>query len=290
MYVVAGVPGNTGKVVADTLLAQKQPVRVVVRSAEVGAPWKARGAEVAVADLDDVAAMTKALSGAKGVYLLLPPQYGSSDSRTDNAKRTAGYVKAIEASGVPHVVFLSSIGAHHDQGTGPILSLHDGEVALKAIAGPARAVTVVRAAYFMENWKDSLYGVAKGELPTFLKADKTIPMVAARDIGAVLAKALLEGGKGWSVIELSGPRDYSPIDVAAALARVTGKPIKAAEGPEQYMVPALTGAGLNAHWAGLFQELTHASNVGHLVFQGGGSRAVRGSTEVDVVLKGLVGA
>jgi len=292
MYVVAGVPGNTGKVVADTLLAQKQPVRVVVRSAQQGASWKARGAEVAVADLDDVGALTKAVSGANGAYLMLPPHYGSSQARTDNAKRTAGYVKAIEAGGVGHVVFLSSIGGHHDKGTGPILSLHDAEVALKAVAvaqGSKSAVTIVRAAYFMENWKDSLYGLAKGELPTFLKADRVIPMVAARDIGTTLATALLEGGKGYSVIELSGPRDYAPADVAAALGRVTGKPIKAAEGPEEYMVPALTGAGLNAHWAGLFQELTHASNVGLLAFEGGSARAVRGTTEVDVVLKALVG-
>ena len=286
MYVVAGVPGNTGKVVAETLLAAKQPVRVIVRKAEAGAEWKARGAEVAVAELDDVAALTKALTGAKGAYLLLPPQLQSSDARADNAKRTAGYVKAIAASGVPHVVFLSSIGAQHDSGTGPITSLHDAEVALRGVSA---AVTIVRAAYFLENWGGSLYGLAKNELPTFLKADKVIPMVASRDIGTTLAKALLEGGKGKSVIELSGPRDYSPADVAAALGRVTGKTIKAAEGPEEYMVPALTGAGLNAHWAGLFQELTHASNVGALVFEGGNARAIRGTTEAEVVLKGLVG-
>ena len=51
MYVVAGVSGNTGSVVADTLLAQKLPVRVVVRDEAKGAPWKAKGAEVAIADL-----------------------------------------------------------------------------------------------------------------------------------------------------------------------------------------------------------------------------------------------
>ncbi len=289
MYVVAGVSGNTGKVVAETLLAQKQPVRVVVRSAEKGAEWKARGAEVAVAELDDVAALTRALTGAKGAYLLLPPQMGSSDARAGNARRTAGYVKAIQASGVGHVVFLSSIGAQHDKGTGPITSLHDAEVALKAIAGPKTAVTLVRAAYFMENWGGSLYGLPQGELPTFLKADRVIPMVASRDIGTTAAKALLEGGKGFSVIELSGPRDYSPADAAAALERVAGKPVKAAEGPEEYMIPALTGAGLNAHWAGLFQELTHASNVGVLVFEGGTARALRGTTEIDAVLKGLIG-
>ena len=51
------------------------------------------------------------------------------------------------------------------------------------------------------------------------------------------------------MIELAGPRDYSPKDVAAALAEVTGKPVAVQQGPEEAMVPALTGAGLNRHWA-----------------------------------------
>ena len=43
----------------------------------------------------------------------------------------------------------------------------------------------------------------------------------------------------------------------AALARVVGRPIAVQEGPEEAMAPALTGAGMNAEWARLFQELTH---------------------------------
>ena len=60
MYVIAGVSGRTGAVVADTLLSQGKQVRVIVRNAEKGAAWQKKGAEVAVAELGDVAAMTKA--------------------------------------------------------------------------------------------------------------------------------------------------------------------------------------------------------------------------------------
>src|SRR6185295_17669043 len=73
MYVIAGVSGNTGSVVANTLLADKQPVRVIVRDAAKGEPWKAKGAEVVVASLDDRASLARALTGATGAYLLLPP-------------------------------------------------------------------------------------------------------------------------------------------------------------------------------------------------------------------------
>jgi uncharacterized protein YbjT (DUF2867 family) len=286
MYVVAGVSGNTGKVVADTLLQQKQPVRVLVRDADKGGPWKARGADVHIAQLDDVAALTASLKGAKGAYLLLPPQMSSVDARNDNARRTDGYVKAIHASGTPHVVFLSSIAAQHPRGTGPIGSVHDAEVALPTSGA---TLTFVRAAYFQENLAGSLYGLTNGVFPTFLTPDRPIAMVATRDIGTTAAKALLEGpSRQHSVIELSGPRDYSPNDIAAVLSRITGKEIKVAFGPEEAIIPALMGAGLNAHWAGLYKELIVGLNAGHVGFEGGAARAVRGTTEVETVLRSLV--
>ena len=47
MYVVAGATGRTGGVVADSLLQQGEAVTVIVRSAEKGRDWQAKGAEVA---------------------------------------------------------------------------------------------------------------------------------------------------------------------------------------------------------------------------------------------------
>jgi uncharacterized protein YbjT (DUF2867 family) len=285
MFAVAGVSGHTGKVVAETLLAQKKPVRLIVRDAAKGEEWKQRGAEVAVAELEDAEALTRALRGATGAYLLLPPMMGSTNVREDSAKRTASIAKAVDASGVGHVVFLSSTGSQHDAGTGPITSTHDAEVALSK----SRAdVTFLRAPYFMENLAGSLYAVDKGELPSFILIDKAIPMAATQDIGATAAKLLLEGGHGKSVVELHGPRDYSQKDVAAALSKITGKTVTAKQGPEEAMIPALTGAGLNAHWAGLYKEMIHGINTGHVAFEGGKVRTAKGSVEVDVVLRKLL--
>ena len=48
LFAVAGVTGNTGKVVADTLLSQGHAVRVIVRDAAKAEAFVARGATVAV--------------------------------------------------------------------------------------------------------------------------------------------------------------------------------------------------------------------------------------------------
>ena len=285
MFIVLGASGNTGKIVAETLLAQKKAVRVVLHNAAKGEAWKARGAEVAIADVEDGAALERALKGAEGAYVLLPPSFSSSQVRVDNGRRAKTIATAVEAAGVAHVVMLSSVGAQQPDGTGPVLSLHDAE----ATFGRTRAaVTFLRPAYFMENWGGSLHAVGQGALPTFLLADKAIPMVATKDIGLAAARLLAEGGSGKRVIEMAGPREYSPRDVAAALGRVIGKAIVAKQEPEEAMAAALMGSGMNAEWARLFQELTHGVNAGRVTWEGGHPRW-RGETDVEAVLAALVG-
>ncbi|HEX7665845.1 MAG TPA: NmrA family NAD(P)-binding protein [Polyangiaceae bacterium] len=287
MFVVTGVSGNTGSVVADTLLAQKRAVRVVVRDAKKAEAWKAKGAEIAVAELDDQAALTKAFQGAEGAYVLLPPDYASPDPNASNAKRADTIAKAIDAAGVKHVVLLSSVGAQHDAGTGPIVSLHRAE---QAFAKTKAATTFVRAAYFMENIGSSLYALPQGQFPTFFKTSLKFPMIATEDIGKTAAKALLEGPNGHQIIELSGPKDYDQNDVAAALSRIVKKDVKVQEGPTSAMQGALEGAGLPPVWAGLFKEMTEGLNDGHVAFEGKNARAVRGTVPLESVLEKLVAA
>ena len=284
MYVIAGVSGNTGSIVADTLLEQGKKVRVVVRDAKKGEPWKARGAEVAVATIDDEAALTKALAGATGAYLISPPDMGSSDFVAQRRATFDIVARAVNASKVAHVVLLSSVGAQHAEGTGPIRTLHDAE---QRLAGTNAKTTFVRAAYFLENWGSGLAAAAEGKLPSFLAPDRAIPMVATRDIGLTAAKALLEPPAGKSeIIELAGPRDYSARDVAAVLARIHGKPVEVDAAPVAMVSSVLTGFGLTADAAALFQEMYEGIANGRVDYDGKGRR-VRGSVDAETVLRGL---
>src|SRR5689334_6892829 len=120
MFVVAGVSGNVGSVVANALLERKQQVKVIVRDSAKGAEWSKRGAEVAVGSLEDVSFLTTALKGAKGFFTLLPPNFAATDVFAYQKKTSDTIAQAVKASGVPHVVMLSSIGADLEKGTGPI--------------------------------------------------------------------------------------------------------------------------------------------------------------------------
>ena len=253
MFVVLGATGHTGSVVAETLLARKQAVRVVVRAADKGAAWKAKGADVAVASLEDVPAMTKALTGATGVYLLVPPSYGAAAWLKEQRQRMDQAAEAVKASGVSHVVFLSSVGGQLAGGTGPIQAVHYGEQQLGSVA---KHLTVLRPCYFMDNWAPGI-GMAKGQglLPTFIAPAAKVPMISTLDIGRTGAERLLAGGSGKRIVELAGPEEYSPNDVALAVGQMLGKPVAAQHAPLSAVVPTFTSFGFSAEAAALFEEM-----------------------------------
>jgi uncharacterized protein YbjT (DUF2867 family) len=287
MYVITGATGHTGAVAAEVLLGAGKQVRVVVRDAAKAKALAARGAEVVVADLNDEAALTQALQGAEGVFLLSPPDMAATDFLADRKKLMAMFGRAVKAAKVAHVVFLSSIGSQHAAGTGAILTTHAGEAALRESGVP---VTFVRAAYFAENWAAVLQPAREdGVLPSFLAAGRAIPMVATQDIGKTVARALLDGPRGTRVIELSGPTDVSPNDVAATLGRVLGRPVKVVEAPLEAVVPTVTSFGVSQNMAGLFRGMYEGLANGKVAWEGGSAEAVRGSTTLEATLRALTG-
>jgi len=266
MYVVAGVSGQTGRAAAESLLERGRRIRVLVRDAGKGEEWRARGAEVAVTSLDDPAALARALSGAEGAYLLVPPVYHVADVLGPQRARAQAIADAVRSSGIPHVVLLSSTAAHLPEGTGLIRILHAAE---QAIRPAAKNLTILRPAYFLENWIPVL-GEAreKGVLPTFLTPGRAIPMIATRDVGRAAARALVEPATGTRVIELAGPSDPTPEDVAAAIGDILGREVRVLALPIEAALPAMTSMGMSENAASLYQEMIAGLNAGRVAFEG----------------------
>jgi uncharacterized protein YbjT (DUF2867 family) len=288
MYAIAGVTGHVGSVAAETLLSQGQPVRVIVRDARKGESWKKRGASVAVLSLHDEDALTRALSGVVGAFVLLPPTQilKSETPLEDNAKLTTTIAAAIRAAKLPHIVLLSSIAAQHPSGTGPIVALHRAE---RELASTGTALTAVRAAYFQENWGASIGALAQGILPTFVPKAFRFAQVATNDIGRTVAGALVEGTRPGTmqIIELAGPRDYTGEDVASELTRLTGKPIAAQDMPLDAVVPTVTSFGISNAVARLYRDMYEGIATGHVAADPS-NRLVRGSIEIGQTLASLM--
>jgi len=145
MYVILGASGNTGSIVANFLLSKGKKVRVVGRDSGRLQRFVDKGAEAFTADMSDAAALTKAFSGARAAYLLLPP----AKSREEQERESDAIAKTVKESGLRYAVYLSSYGAQVPEGTGPVAGLHSSEQKLNAISG--LNILHLRAAYFMEN-------------------------------------------------------------------------------------------------------------------------------------------
>jgi uncharacterized protein YbjT (DUF2867 family) len=240
MHVIFGASGRTGGATARAVLGRGEPVRVVVRRPEQGEPWKALGAEVAVANLEDEDQVTSALRGARAAFLLSPPPVGG-DPFAQAAELGTTLARAVRRAALPKLVFLSSIGAQHASGTGVIATLHEIETALFSAAP---AVAFLRSGYFIETWSEGADAVmSDGALPSFLDLDQKIPMVSTIDVGWAAARLVSESWSGMRIVELGGPEDRSARDVATAIADVLGRPVEPVLVPPEQRERVLLEAG-----------------------------------------------
>ena len=286
MYVISGATGNTGSTVANALIDHGHAVRVIVRSEEKGAAWKAKGADVAVAEITDVDAMTQALEGASGAYFLLPPDLASETFNDDSFKRADAIVAAAKAARLPHAVILSSVGAQLEEKTGPITTIAYLE---KQFVKASIPLTAVRPGYFLENIQDLMPAVLhEGIYPSMiLPLDLKIDMVATQDIGLTVAEALVDPTpEPHRVIELKGAEQYSAQDIAAALSKSLNREITPVAVPEEGWVDVLKQSGLSQQSAESLAEMHQSINNGHIAFVNPDAR--KGAVDLGAYVAKLV--
>lgn len=284
MFVVAGVTGHVGSVVAEELLAKGQKVKVVVRGADKAAAWSKKGAEVAQGSLEDQAFLTGALKGATAFFTLLPPNYAAADFYAFQRATADAITGAVKSSGVPHVVLLSSVGADLDHDNGPIKGLNYLENALRA-AGVK--LTAIRAGMFQENVGQAVapakhMGMYFNFIPS---ADYPAPAIATRDIGALAAAELLSPASKSEIVDLHGPA-YSQRQIAQKLGAAVGKELQIVDVPQAGWVDAMKQGGLSQQMAEIMAEMYGGFVSGKISPKG--DRLVQGKTEIDEVIKALV--
>jgi len=285
MFAITGITGRVGSATASALLAAHESIRAIVRNPAKAVEWEKRGAEIAIADSNDAAALTRAFSGVEGVFVMIPPYFDPSPGFPEARAILAALRTALLAANVPKFVCLSSIGAHRASGLGLITQLAMLEQELGSLAIPH---AFVRAGWFMENhaW-DLAPAQTTGRIPSFLAPlDLEVPMIATQDIGEKSAELLQQNWTGRRIVELEGPRPYSPNDIAAAFAKVIGRPVV----PE--VVP-------RESWEAIFRsqsaanplprmEMLDGFNFGWIRFEGAPAEHATGPTALETVIADLV--
>lgn len=262
MYVISGASGNTGRIIAEKLLAAGKQVKMLARNAEKLQPLVKKGAVAAIGDMSDQDYLNSAFAGATAAYVLIPPHIGAPNFRAyqnDIGKKIA---RALQQNEVKYVVNLSSLGAHLPKGTGPIAGLYDQEQRLNQLEAN---VLHLRPTFFMENLFNSI-GIIKhmGVNGSPAKADVKIPMIATVDVANYAAKRLLALDFSGNVVqELLGERDLSMKEVTEVIGKAIGKPDLAYVAfPYDQARAGMLEMGISASVADGFVEMYKAINNG----------------------------
>ena len=284
MFVVTGVTGQVGRAVANHLVEAGMPVRVLVRSEEKGASWRARGCEVAIGDMLDSPSMTMAFRGATGVFIVIPPIFDPSDGFPEARAIYKTLTTALQHARPAKAVFLSTVGA---QASRPNL-LNQLGLMENTFSQLDLPVAFLRAAWFMENFAYDVDGATKdAAINSFLQPlDRQIPMVATDDIGKVGASLLRDDWTGKRVVELQGPEPVSPLDVANAFGAVLGKPVQAAVVPREAWEAIFRSVGMENPLPRML--MLDGFNEGWIAFEGGLVEQREGTTDIASVIRTLI--
>jgi uncharacterized protein YbjT (DUF2867 family) len=265
MYVITGATGRTGQIAAEMLLAAGATVRVIGRDAKRLERFSLKGAEAVVADLTDAPAVEKALSGARAVYAIIPPNPTAPDVRAYQERVTDSLAAAIQKNKIAYVVALSSFGADKESGTGVVVGLHNLEKKLGSIDG--LNVLSLRCGSFMENLLTQIGVIhSLGFMAGPIRPDLRIPMIATSDIGEVAGELLAKlDFVGVQTRELLGPRDVTYVEAAKIVGAAIGKPDLAYRQVPAFMLkPAMMQLGMSSSMVDGLLEMSEAQNTGHM--------------------------
>jgi uncharacterized protein YbjT (DUF2867 family) len=213
---VTGATGTVGSAVVAALTDADAIVRAGVRTPDDGRSRVPEADEYVRFDFEKPETWGRAFEGATRLFLLIPPGEASVDRVTDAAD-------AAVRSGVDHAAFLSVLGA----GRNPLLPHRRVE---RHLEGSDAGATFLRASYFMQNLAEVHAEEIRTRGEIFVPAgDGRTSFVDARDVGAVAAAALVDGGRGTRAYDLTGPEALTYGEVAAIFTEVLGRPVEYAD-------------------------------------------------------------
>jgi NAD(P)H dehydrogenase (quinone) len=285
MHAITGITGKVGGAVARALLSVDQRVRAVVRDANKGRFWSDLGCEVAIAEMEDAEALTRAFTDVTGVFVL-PPSNFDPEPGFPEAKAVISAVRqALLATRPARVVFLSTIGAQATQSN----LLTQRTLMEEVLSTLPLAVTLLRPAWFMENlsW-DVAQARYEGVVSSFLQPlDKAMPMVATADVGRVAAELLLQDWTGKRVVELEGPEWVSQNGIAAELSKALHRPVRAEAVPRENWGAIFRAQGMRDPIPRI--QMLDGFNQGWIKFEGGSATVRKGKVTLAEVIQMLVG-
>jgi NAD(P)H dehydrogenase (quinone) len=249
MYLVTGAAGHLGQAVINHLInTYKVPANKIIATTREPAKLAnlaAKGVIVREANFDDEAHLTKAFTGATRLLLIST----SAMEPGVRLKQHTNAVRAAEKAGVGHVIYTSMPAPE----TSAVLFAPDHVGTEKALANSKLAGwTVLRNNWYFENLFFSMPQALASGTQYSAAAQGKIAHIARDDLARAAAAALSSMETGKHTYTLSGAREYTTDDIAALVAKATGKALKVVHVPAEGLVQGMISAGLPQGMARMF--------------------------------------
>jgi len=246
MIVITGASGQLGRLVIKELL-KKLPVNEIVaavRTPEKVADLAALGVQVRLADYAQPATLDAAFKGAAQLLLISSSEVGQRLPQHRNA------IDAAKRAGVGLVAYTSILRA--DTSPLGLAAEHQETEALLRASGLPHIV--LRNGWYTENYLASVPTALQHGVYIGSAGEGKIASAARADYAAAAAAVLTSPGQAGKVYELAGDEAYTLAELAAEIARQSGKAVVYQNLPEADFKEALLGAGLPEHVAGLLSD------------------------------------
>ena len=283
MILVTGATGKLGHLAIDKLLARVPASTVVagVRDPAKAKDLAARGVEVRHLDYEQPATIAAALRGVEKLLLVSSNEVG---------KRFTQHQAVIEGAKKAGVRLVAYTSLLHGERSG--LGLAPEHVATeKALAASGLSSVLLRNGWYIENYSENLAGaLASGVMLGSAGGGKVAPAARA-DLAEAAAVVLTTPGHEGKAYELAGDQAYTLPELAAEVARASGKPVAYRDLPQAEFQATLEKFGVPGPFAALLADSDVGIARGDLDDSSGDLRRLLGrpTTSLAEVLKKAVG-
>ena len=217
MYAVVGATGNTGRAVVKELEGLGEKPICVVRNADKAKDVLGSNAKLAVAELDDRAGMTKALTGAKRVFIV-------TGHNPSSAAQQINVIEAAKAAGAEYIVKISGGRAV----TGPNVESLNGRAHFEIeehLKSCGLQWCILSPGLFMQNMLGQAANIKQGKIVQPWPKDVSVALIDVRDTGALGARVLRDPRKHAGKLYSFTGAATTYGEFANVIGEVLGKPI-----------------------------------------------------------------
>ncbi|ARC41835.1 SDR family NAD(P)-dependent oxidoreductase [Citrobacter braakii] len=256
MIAITGATGQLGQHVIESLLKTVPASQIVaiVRNPAKATTLSQQGITVRQADYSDEAALTTALQGIDKLLLISSSEVG---------QRAPQHRNVINAAQAAHVKFIAYTSLLHAD-TSP-LGLADEHVATeKMLAESGIAYALLRNGWYTENYLASAPAALEHGVFIGAAGEGKIASATRADYAAAAARVISEDGHAGKTYELAGDTGWTLSQLAAELAKQSGKKVVYQNLSEADFAAALKGVGLPAGLADMLADSDTGASKGGL--------------------------